>query len=113
MADKQKLSVPTFISKYRIFDVWKVYKLQCLVFMFDICNNLVMFPYINLSVNNLVHNHYTRTSINLHVNVISSIDKRNFIYNCILVWNTSPIDTRLLPKCLFLSACKQLIFTAS
>ncbi len=113
MADKQKLSVPTFISKYRIFDVWKVYKLQCFVFMFDICNNLVMFPYINLSVNNLVHEHYTRTSINLHVNVISSIDKRNFIYNCILVWNTSPIDTRLLPKYLFLSACKQLIFAAS
>ena len=70
--------------------------------MYDICNNTIQVPVIN----NTVHKHHTCTNHNAHINNLSSLDRRNFIYHCILFWNNSPMKNRTLPKTAIIRACK-------
>ena len=41
------------------------------------------------------------SNINLHIEQVSSIDKRNFIYHCMLYWNACPIHGALPKQNLF------------
>ena len=52
--------------------------------------------------NNAIHNLFTRTNINLHIENVSVIDKRNFLYNSVIIWNKCPIEHRTLPKLKFM-----------
>ena len=70
------------VDALSIVNVWSVFKYQCLSFMYDLCNNNVSIPFFPLLVNNMVHLHITLSSTNIHVNHISSLDKRNFVYIC-------------------------------
>ena len=54
--------------------VWAVYKLQCVSFMYDIFNNNVCVPFFPLVINNMIHGHFTRSSANVHMNTVSSLD---------------------------------------
>lgn len=92
-----------------LYNVWAVYKLQCLSFMYNICNNHITLAFLPMATNSMVHCHFTRTHTNLHINSISSLDRRNFIYNAMLCWNQCPIEIRLLPKSTFLHECKKLL----
>jgi hypothetical protein len=87
-------------------NVWAVYKLQCLSFMHDVCNNNVSVPYFPMVLNNVIHSHNTRQSDNIHINAINSLDSHNFIYHCVLFWNQCPTEIRKLRKSLFLNTCK-------
>ena len=88
-------------------NVCDVYKLQCLSFMYDMCHNNISIPYFPLVLNNMIHNHNTRQSSNLHLNTVSSLDCHNFVYHCTVFWNACPVDIRLLKcKSLFLKNCK-------
>lgn len=106
LAYKCKLSVGEFVSTTQICDVNVVYKLQCLSLMHNIWNNRDKYVYINLVTNSSVHGHFTRLTENIHVDSISSLDRRNFIYHCVLLWNSYSLDIRMLPKKRFLAYCK-------
>ncbi len=87
-------------------NTYDVYKMQCLSFMYDICHNTIYLPYFPMVTNNIVHSHFTRTSCNIHIASISSLEKRNFIYNCMLTWNACLPANRLLSKSAFIYCCK-------
>jgi hypothetical protein len=72
----------------------KCVNLQNLAFMYDLWHNRVTVPFITLDTNNSVHSHFTRASSNLHIELISTIDKHNFIYNAKLDWNHCPAELR-------------------
>jgi hypothetical protein len=111
LANKHNLSVDAFVNKFKICDVWKVWNLQNLAFMYDLWHNSVTVPFITLDTNNSVHSHLTRASSNLHIELISTIDKHNFIYNAKLDWNHCPVELRnVRPKSKFMSQCKKLLF---
>ena len=86
-----------------------VHKLQCLALMHDIYNNKIFLPTFSPILNNMVHKYNTRSSDNFHINSITSLDRRNFMYHCILFWNEANIESRKLSKPAFLHACKLLI----
>ena len=88
-----------------IVNVWSVFKYQCLSFMYDLCNNDVSVPFFPLLINNMVL-HIIRSSTNIHVNRVSSLDKRNFVYNCTVIWNNCPVHIRSLLRSAFLHQCK-------
>ena len=50
-----------------------------------------------------------RSCVNLHIDCITPHDKRNFIYNSVLLWNNCPTSYRTLNKSLFLKRCKELL----
>jgi hypothetical protein len=111
LAINQHLSVNDFINKFKICDVLKVCNLQNLAFMYDLWHNRVNVRFITLDTNNSVHSHFTRASSNLHIELISTIDKHNFIYNAKLDWNHCPVELRnVRPKSKFISQCKKLLF---
>ncbi len=91
---------------YSYLTIWTVHKLQCLCFMHDICSNVVHISYFSLATNNMIHSHFTRASANIHINVVSSLDKRNFVYNCALLWNECDSSVRALSKHAFLQQSK-------
>jgi hypothetical protein len=68
------------VNRFRICDVWKVVNLQCFSFMYDLWHKHVIIAFIFLVPNTAVHSHYTRTSVNLHVSSITTLDKHNFVY---------------------------------
>ena len=49
-----------------------------------------------------------RSCVNLHIDCITPHDKRNFIYNSVLLWNNCPTSYRTLNKS-FLKRCKELL----
>ena len=101
-----KMSTNNFVKKYHVLNVFDVHKLQSLLLMYDVCNNTAYLPFVNFVTNNVIHSHNTRSNINLHIEQVSSIDKRNFIYHCMLYWNACPIHVRALPKHKFIQFCK-------
>jgi hypothetical protein len=78
LASNCNLTVLDFVKRFRICDVWKVVNLQCLSFMYDLWHKHVNIAFISLMPNTAVHSHYTRTSVNLHVSSITTLDKHNF-----------------------------------
>jgi hypothetical protein len=69
------------------------------------------FPYISLVSNNVVHSHFTRTNVNLHINCITTVDKHNFVYHTLLAWNNCPFEIcSLINKFKFIASCKMLLF---
>ena len=111
LAKKFKQTVQEFVYDFQICDVYKVYKLQAMSLMYHMWYNRNNFVFLNLISNNSVHSHFTRINANIHVNPISAISSRNFIYHCILTWNDSPFDIRSLPKHACLSQYKKLFFS--
>lgn len=111
LAKKFKQTVQEFIYDFQICDVYKVYKLQAMSLMYDMWYNRNNFAFLNLISNNSVHSHFTHPNAHIHVNPISAISSRNFIYHCILTWNDSPFDIRSLPKHACLSQYKKLLFS--
>ena len=83
-----------------------VYKLQCMSFMYDLTHNMSHLPHFSFKTNSMIHVHNTRRSNNIHVNTISSLDKRNFKYHCIPNWNSNPKQYRVISKQLFMRNCK-------
>ena len=59
---------------------------------------IITSTFLSLIINNTVHKYYIRNDHNVHINNLSSLDRRNFIYHCILFWNNSPIEYRTLLK---------------
>jgi hypothetical protein len=79
-------------------NIWAMHKLQCLSFMYDFCNNNVHISLFFLATNDMLHNHthFTRTSINIHINTVSTLDLCNFVYNCVICWNECSIEIRVM-----------------
>lgn len=109
LAKRQGVNLDVFIANSHLCNVNNMYNLQCLSFMYDICNSNIYVPFIPLITNNAVHKHYTRNTINIHISNLSSLDRRNFVYHCTLFWNSSPVENRKLPKNAFIRACKSLL----
>ena len=63
--------------------MWSVFKLQYLIFVYDLRNNHLKLPYFLFVTNNAMHNHLTRKSNNIHIPRVTTLDMRNFMYNCI------------------------------
>jgi hypothetical protein len=111
LAIKHNLLIQDFVNKFKICDVWKVCILQNLAFMYDVWHNYISVPFISLETNDVVHSHFTRTSSDLQIELISTIDKHNFVYNAKLNWNDCPVELRdVRPKFKFISQCKRLLF---
>ena len=89
-----------------MYGVADVYKLQCLSMMHDIINSKLYLPYFPLQTNNIIHSHCTRATTNLHINSLTSLDHRNFIYHSVLFWNKCSNGVRFLTKSAFLRVCK-------
>jgi hypothetical protein len=102
LAVKHKLSVHDFVVAAGVCDVWKVHKMQSLAFMFDIISCF------QFEINNLVHGHFTRSSTNVHINTVTSVDKRNFIYYSVLNWNACNVEMRTQSRYNFICSCKLL-----
>ena len=90
----------------KLYGVADVYKLQCLSVMHDIINSKLYLPYFPLQTNNIIHSHCTRATTNLHINSLTSLDHRNFIYHSVLFWNKCSNGIRFLTKSAFLRVCK-------
>jgi len=106
LAKRCGVNVLDFVVNSGLCNVNNTYKLQCLSLMHDICNNRIQLPYFPVITNNSVHTHNTRVASNIHINLISPLDRRNFIYHSKLLWNNVPIEHRLLTKKEFLRLCK-------
>ena len=91
-----------------LHNVWSVYKLQGLSFIFDLCYNNLQIPFLPLYVNNMIYSHCTRSSTDIHIHPISSLYKRNFIYSGVITWNNCSNDIQSLPKRLFLHENKKI-----
>ena len=90
-------------------NVYDVYKLQCLGFMYNLVNNNIYLPFFPCITNSLIHAHNTRTVSNFHINSLSTLDRRNFVYHSILHWNKTPIEHRTLSKTNFMVASKAIL----
>ncbi len=77
-----------FVLKFGILSVIHVYKLQCVSSMFDILHRHVTLEYLNFTVNSDVHSHNTRRTNALHVQNVVQLDKNNFPYNMLRIWNS-------------------------
>ena len=69
-------------------------------------NNNIHILFFPKALNNTVHRHFTRISVNFHFNTVLSLDKRDFIYHYTVNWNKCSTDIKALPKPLFLCGCK-------
>ena len=98
LAKKRGLNSHEFVKMSGIFNVIYVYKLQCMSFMYDLTHNLCHLPHFSIETNSMIRVHNTRRFNNIHVNAISSLDKRNFIYHCILNWNSCLKQYRVRSK---------------
>jgi hypothetical protein len=101
-----KLISRCLVNHLHMNNVFAVFKLQCLSFMYDICNHIIHVPFLSIVSNNMIHNHFTRSYANIHVDTVTSLEKRNFIYNCILAWNECPREIRSVSKHAFIQYCK-------
>ena len=110
LANKSKLTFNQFVKFMHIFDVMKVYELQSVSLMYDIYKTQDNFKFITMILNKNIHNHFTRACNKVHINTISSLDSRNFIYHGILNWNNCPESLKILPKPKFLSQFKKSLF---
>ena len=106
MLNRRRFTNLKNVHALSIINVWSVFKYQCLSFTYDLCNNNVSILFFPLLVNNMVHLHITRSSTNIHINHVSSLDKRNFVYNCTVIWNNCPVHIRSLLRSAFLHQCK-------
>lgn len=80
LAKHSGTNIDKYVATTNICDVMKTSKLQCLSFMYNIMYNLINLPYVNVNYNNMVHQHNTRQSKDIHVDAIFFIDKRNSLY---------------------------------
>ena len=64
-----------------IHNVWAVYKLQCVSLMYDIFNNNDCVPFFPLVLNNMIYGNFPRSSVYVHINTVSTLDYRNFVYH--------------------------------
>ena len=74
------------MRKTGISHVMKTSKLQCLSFMYNTMHNLNYLPFFSVTCNNMLYVHNTHSG-NIHINRVTELDQRNFIYNRILSWN--------------------------
>ncbi len=107
LAKKYSCSISLFISDMKVFNTWSSYELQCLTFMHDLMNGNISINYLDVTLNENVHSHFTRASCNLHISQISHLDTCNFIYHCKLFWNSYMSNIRNLRKPAFVAVCKQ------
>jgi hypothetical protein len=94
-----------FVLKFNVLSVIHVYKLQCLSFMFDILHQHVVLEYLNFPTNRDIHLYNTRRTNALHVCCVTQIDKNNFPYNMLCIWNTY-LDLNNLSKTALLSVVR-------
>ncbi len=111
LAKRAGLSVSAYTDKTGINDVMSTYKLQCLLFMYNLNYNVFCLPCFARTINSSVHTHNTRQSTNVHINSVTSIDKRNFVYHSTLFWNACPLYVRLLTRSAFMRYCKKSVLT--
>ena len=78
--------------------------------MYNIWNYLVYMLVFPLITNNAIHNHFTWTNINLHIDNVSNADKYKFLYNSIIIWNECPVELRTLPKLKYMQQCMLHLF---
>ena len=109
MAKQSKQTTQEFIVQNQIYNVWSVFKSQSLMLMHDLCNNHILLPYFPLDTNSTVHEHFTRSNTNLHITHITSLDKRNFVYNCTIEWNACPPESRNVTRTVFKNNIAHLI----
>ena len=69
--------------------------------MYDIFNNNICVPFFPLVLNNMIHGHFTRSSAKVHINTVSTLNHRNFVYYSSLCWNDCSQELRMLPKSKF------------
>ena len=105
MLNRRRFTNLQNIDALSIVNVWSVFKYQYLSCMYDLCNKNVSVPFFPLLVNNM-HLHITRSSTNIHINHVCSLDIRNFVYNSTVMWNNCPIHIRSLLRSAFLRQCK-------
>ena len=75
--------------------------------MYDHTHNLCHLPLFSIETYSMIHVLNTRRSNNIHVNAtISSLDRRNFKYHCILNSNSCPKQYRVMSKQLLMRNCK-------
>ena len=79
--------------------------------MYDVSIDHNNFEFICMILNKNIHDHYTRGSAKVHINSVSSLNTRNFVYLSILNWNNCPEQCKLLPKQKFMSQYKRLMFS--
>ena len=77
-----------------------------LLLMYDICHNKVYLPYIHVTINNAVHGHFKRSTCNLHIPQLSTVDKHSFVYYAMLNWNACLYNVKVLPEHKFYKYCK-------
>ena len=90
LAIKNKLNIHEFIKRMHVYDVWKIFKLQSVSPIHDVSIGHNNFEFICMILNKNIHDHYTRESAKVHINTVSSLDTRNFVYHSILSWNNYP-----------------------
>jgi hypothetical protein len=111
LANMYKLTSHEFVNCMHVYDVCKIFKLQSVSLMYDVYKGQSNFEFICMILNKNIHDHFTRGNTNVHISNTSSLDNRNFIYHGILNWNNCPVHLRLLPKHMFLSQYKRLLFS--
>ena len=94
------------ICKYSVFNVKTEYDLQSLCLMYDVANDIVSIPFFPLLQNINIHDHNTPSCTNVHINPITALDCKNFMYNRVLKWNDCPFDLLRLTKRAFIKESK-------
>jgi hypothetical protein len=79
LAKLSKMPLCDYVIKSRICDPMNVYKMQCLSFMYDFTHDVIILLWFDCIYNTAIHTHNTRHSSNLHINKVSSLEKRNFM----------------------------------
>jgi hypothetical protein len=110
IANMYNLDIHEFVNRYHVYDVRKTVILQSMSLMYDVCKGLNNYEFFCIKLNNVIHNHGTRGSGKIHIDNVSVLDSRNFIYHSILIWNKCPEHLKLLPKHRFLSQFKRSLF---
>ena len=112
-ANAFKCDTSQLICDMKICNTLAVYKLQSLSFMYDVMHNVIILLHCNLNLNANVHGHHTRSSVNLHIDRITSMERRNFLYRSLLLWNSCDVSSRLIMrKSVFIASCKASIFNS-
>ena len=44
----------------------------------------------------MMHGHFTRSSAKVHINTVSTLNHRNFVYHSTLCWNDCSLELRML-----------------
>jgi hypothetical protein len=109
LAQKHNLSVHDFVFATGICDVWKAHKIQSLMLMYDVISGHATVSCFHFESNSLIHNHFTRAILNIHINHVTTLDKRNFPYYCLLNWNECENDMRIQSRHNFMCSCKRLV----